>query len=184
VPVVTEPLPAFPYHPDPLGTGSVVESDARCLACDQARGYIYTGPVHARQPELDGALCPWCIADGTAATRFDAHFVDVGWGVPDAVPRSVTEAIAARTPGFIAWQGERWLYHCGDGAAFLGLVGRRELEAYPDALEMLRQEAIENGFSQDDVAEHLAGLRKDGDATAYLFQCRHCGSHLAYSDFA
>ncbi|WP_084910671.1 CbrC family protein [Burkholderia ubonensis] len=40
-------LPTFRYHPDPLGTGSVVESDARCVCCGVARGYRYAGPVYA-----------------------------------------------------------------------------------------------------------------------------------------
>ncbi|MCU9953286.1 CbrC family protein [Burkholderia pyrrocinia] len=32
-------LPAFRYHPDPLATGSVIRSDARCMCCGDARGY-------------------------------------------------------------------------------------------------------------------------------------------------
>nr|WP_237539126.1 CbrC family protein [Streptomyces sp. SID486] len=43
---VTE-LPAFPYHPDPIGTGAVVRSEAECASCGQARGYVYAGPVFA-----------------------------------------------------------------------------------------------------------------------------------------
>jgi uncharacterized protein len=185
VPTVTEPLPSFRYHPDPLGTGVVVESDAGCLACGQARGFIYRGPVYSADPEeLSEALCPWCIADGSAAARFDAHFTDVDWGVPDDVPQAVTETIATRTPGFMGWQGERWLYHCADGAAYLGAAGRRELEAYPGALETLRREVDEYGWSAEEVEEFLDGLDKDGDHTAYLFACRHCGTHLAYADSA
>lgn len=176
------PLPAFPYHPDPLGTGSVKESRARCEACGAARGYVYTGPVYAVE-ELDDALCPWCIADGTAAARFDADFTDVGTGVPAEVPSEVIEQIAHRTPGFTGWQQEHWLYHCADGAAFLGRVGRRELEQYPDALEVLRHEHDEYGWPPEQVEEYLAGLDKDGQPTAYLFRCRRCGQHLAYSDF-
>ena len=112
-------LPGFRYHPYPLATGSVVESDATCAACGKTRGYVYTGPVYMQdEPE---ALCPWCIADGTAAETFGAEFTDFGVGVPDDVPREVLEELAFRTPGFSGWQQERWLYHCGDGAAFLGI---------------------------------------------------------------
>ncbi len=90
-------FPEFPYHPDPRGTGFVVESETRCLACGTVRGYIYTGPVFAVE-ELDEAFCPWCIADGTAAARFDAEFTDVELGVPEDVPSGVTEQIARRGP--------------------------------------------------------------------------------------
>jgi hypothetical protein len=70
---------------------------------------------------------------------------------------------------------ERWLYHCGDAAVFLGPAGAAELEAYPDALESIRAE--------EDDEELIAALDKEGSPTAYLFRCGHCGRHLAYADF-
>ena len=41
--VATEPLPYFPYHPDPLATGSVVSSDIECVCCARRHGYTW-GP--------------------------------------------------------------------------------------------------------------------------------------------
>jgi uncharacterized protein len=118
---VTEPLPDFPYHPDPVATGAVAESDAVCVCCRRARGLLYTGPVYA-PADLSEALCPWCIADGAAAARFDASFSDVP-ELPDDVPAETIAHVLRRTPGFRGWQQERWLFHCGDGAAFLGTAG-------------------------------------------------------------
>src|SRR5260221_6696437 len=119
-------LPEFLYHPDPIGTGSIVVSEAVCLACKQARGYIYTGPVYSEE-DLVNCLCPWCIADGTAHERFNASFTDeegIGdYGVWDEVSDSVVETVAFRTPGFSGWQQEKWWTHCGDAAAFVGIVG-------------------------------------------------------------
>ena len=174
-------LPVFPYHPDPIATGSVERSETTCLACGRARGFIYTGPVYAVD-ELVDAICPFCIADGTAAMKFDAEFTDVGWGVPDGVPAEVTENIAKRTPGFSASQQEHWLYHHDDGAAFLGRAGRAELEPHPDAIDMIRREGEENGWDANEIADYIGALDKDGEPAAYLFRCRHCGTHLAYSD--
>ncbi len=94
-------LPTFPYHPEPITTGFVERSETECLACGKPRGLIYTGPFYAVE-ELVEVICPWCIADGTAAAKFDAEFTDVGWGVPDGVPAEVTEAIAKRTPASAA----------------------------------------------------------------------------------
>jgi hypothetical protein len=102
--------------------------------------------LSTHRTNLVDALCPWCIDSGTAAQMFDAEFTDVEWGVPIGVPASVTDEIAHRTPGFRAWQQEHWLYHCDDGCAFLGAVGRRELEDYPDALEALRRESQSDGW--------------------------------------
>jgi uncharacterized protein CbrC (UPF0167 family) len=175
-------LPQFRYHPDPVGTGFVVESPGRCLGCGLARGYLYTGPVFAEE-ELDDALCPWCIADGTAADTFDATFADVSSGVPEAVPPAVIDELSRRTVSFTGWQQEHWLYHCDDAAAFLGIVDRAGLGPYPDALDALRHEHDGLGWSPQDLEEYLASLDRDRPPSAYLFRCRHCHVHLAYSDF-
>ena len=175
-------LPRFRYHPDPVATGSIEPCDAACPACGRLRGFRYVGPVYAVE-ELDDALCPWCIADGTAAARYDAELTDVGWGVPDDVPASVTDEIAHRTPGFHSWQQDHWLYHCGDGCAFLGAAGRSELEEHADALAALRREAASFGWDDHQITAYLASLTKGGSPTAYLFRCLVCGTHLAYSDF-
>jgi uncharacterized protein len=135
---MSEALPAFRYHPDPVGTGSVEPASTACVACGRQRGFVYTGPVYAAE-DLRRAICPWCIADGGAAERFDAAFTDAA-GVPADVPMPVIEEVTRRTPGFSAWQQEHWVYHCGDGCAFLGAVGRKELDHYPDAIEVLLHE--------------------------------------------
>ena len=178
---MTEPLPEFPYHPDPWATGFVERSDATCLSCERRRGFIYIGPVYAVD-ELVDCLCPWCIADGSAAERFDATFTD-DERVPDSVPRVVIDAVTRRTPGFSGWQQEHWLYHCGDGAAFLGRAGWPDIESRPDALEALRREHAGLEWTPELVEEYLRDLDRDGSPTAYLFRCRHCGAHLGYSDF-
>jgi uncharacterized protein CbrC (UPF0167 family) len=95
-------LPQFTYHPDPVATGSIKLSGTVCICCEKARGYIYTGPVYAGE-ELDEQICPWCIADGSAAERFGAEFTDaagVASGLWPAVPDSVVEEVSRRTPGF------------------------------------------------------------------------------------
>ena len=56
--------------------------------CGESRGFIYSGPVYG-QEELDSSICPWCIADGSAAEKFDAEFTDVGSGIPADVPDDV-----------------------------------------------------------------------------------------------
>lgn len=102
--------------------------------------------------------------------------------VPDDVPLSVVEEITRRTPGFAGWQQEAWLYHCGDGAAFLGSAGYRELEAYPEALAMLCADHQRYGWSPADTEEFLRGLDRTGEPTAYLFRCLHCNTSLASWD--
>ena len=109
-PCMADPLPTFRYHPDPLATGSVVASNATCRCCGQAPGLMYAGPVYANE-DLDDELCPWCIADGSAAARFGAEFVDSagvgGYGDWDRVPPAVVVEVSQRTPSFSGWQQER-----------------------------------------------------------------------------
>ncbi|HSX67600.1 CbrC family protein [Nocardioides sp.] len=178
-------LPVFRYHPDPVATGSAVASDETCEVCSQPAGYKYAGgSICGGQVEV---LCLRCIADGTAAARLahpdgPAEFTDIGWGVPDDVPASVLEEVSQRTPGFIGWQEEHWMYHCSDAAAFLGLVGWADVANLPDAIESLRADLAEIGVGEDEADRQIKMMRRDGDLTGYLFRCLHCGAHLAYSD--
>lgn len=76
------------------------------------------------------------------------------------------------------------MYHCSDAAAFLGAVGYSELTAHPDALDMVLHEHDAYGWTEEESSAFVHGLHRDGDATAYLFRCLHCGAHLAYSDMS
>jgi uncharacterized protein CbrC (UPF0167 family) len=161
---VDEPLPKFKYHPDPIATGSIkADADAPCLSCNRIRGYIYEGPAYSEKFHyLTHSLCPWCIADGSAAKQFGAEFAD-----------AEMEEIACRTPGFNAWQQEQWLTCCDDAAAFLGPAGAAELKGkFADAIP-----AVEQDWDGD-----WHDLEKDGEPTAYIFQCLHCKQYLAYVD--
>ena len=135
-------LPTFRYHPDPLTTGSIIPSEARCSLCCEARGYVYDGPVYPYE-ETRGGLCPWCIEDGRAHAELAVDFIDPA-GVGDygswaPVSDEVRDIVAYRTPTFFGWQQQRWFTCCGDAAAFLGIVGRKELEAAgPQAIEAIR----------------------------------------------
>ena len=162
----------------------MVKSEAECVCCGQARGFIYEGPVYSVD-DYESCICPWCIADGSAHDRLEASFADEagvgGGGEWDAVPESVVTEIAHRTPGFSGWQQEQWWTHCGDAAKFLGRAGKSELEAFgPSAID-----AIRANTGLDDGPEwrrFLDALDKNGSPTAYMFQCSVCGTLGGYQD--
>jgi uncharacterized protein CbrC (UPF0167 family) len=54
------------------------------------------------EQDVPGPICPWCIADGTAAERFDGEFVDA-YGL-DRVSWEVLLEVTRRTPAFHDWQ--------------------------------------------------------------------------------
>jgi hypothetical protein len=176
-------LPIFRYHPDPIASGSIVVSAAVCVCCNARRGFIYTGPAYC-EAELSDVLCPWCIADGSAHETFDAHFADPA-RLPDGIAREVIEEVAYRTPGFSAWQAEKWLTCCGDAAAFLEPIGIAELRAsYPQIEGALMTYIVhELGISGGAAVRVLQALDRDQGPTAYVFACRHCDAKPAYVDY-
>jgi uncharacterized protein CbrC (UPF0167 family) len=175
-------LPVFAYHPDPLASGSIVPSDAKCLCCKKTRGYIYTGPAYC-EDELTEALCPWCIADGSAHETFDASFTDEA-GFPDGIPESVIQEVAWRTPGFSSWQGGEWLTCCNDACAFLEPAGWAEIEArYPKAEGVLTGYVVYKlEMSGSQVPRLIRSLDREHGPTAYMFKCRHCDAMPCYLD--
>ncbi|MFI6938515.1 CbrC family protein [Streptomyces sp. NPDC050418] len=177
---MSRPLPSFRYHPDPVTTGAIAASGAVCVCCGQERGWIYTLPLYTEQ-EVPGRVCPWCIADGTAAERFDGEFVDAD-GL-DGVSLEVLQEVTRRTPAFSAWQDPRWLVHCHDAAAFLGEVGYSELAEHPETLDQLRTDLRLGGWHDADQLEEFV-QNLGGGASAMLFRCTICGDHLAYTDFS
>lgn len=176
-------LPTFRYHPDPVTTGVFEARERPCVCCGQARGWVYVPAPYADVALGDG-LCPWCIADGSAATRFGARFTIVEPGtVPSDVPTEVVDHLESRTPGFAGWQQERWLFHCGDAAAYLGAIGWDEIRDDREVLGSLTEQAVAMGFTGELAEAFVGSLDVDGSATGYLFRCLHCGTSLAYADF-
>ena len=181
---VSEPLPVFKYHPDPVATGSIAaDPDMPCLGCNRIRGYIYKGPVYTEKNFiLDDHLCPWCLADGTANKLFAATFNDIG--MIDGLAAEIRNEVEARTPGFNAWQQEQWLACCNDGAAFLGVFGAEDLTRdYPEAGKVVRKYLRDEfDLEKDEADEMFDALSKDDQPSAYLFRCLHCKKFLAYVD--
>lgn len=161
------PLPTFRYHPDPLATGSVVESDAECEICCAIRGYRYAGPTFSQIiDEVEATVCPWCIDDGSAAESLEITFAEPeGWD--DDVPPDVIDEVCQRTPGFHTASRPHWLDHHGDAAEFLGRLDHTALTLRgPDAVH----------------AAKLAGAVED--TVVILFRCVDCNEFLAYVDHA
>jgi uncharacterized protein len=175
-------LPIFKYHRDPIQSGSIVESKKACECCGEARGCIYTGPVYCEE-DLDDAICPWCIADGSASRKFGATFVDEA-ALPDDLTEAVVEEVARRTPGYNAWQGERWFSCCKDAMTFLEPIGVRELrERYREQeYSVVGNVVYDLHMSGGAAIRILESLQRDSGPTAYVFQCSHCGNYQTFVD--
>jgi len=172
-------FPLFRYHPDPIASGSVMGSQTECLCCEQKRGFIYTGPVYS-EDTLERKICPWCIANGQAAEKFEAVFTDQTGIGGDELAIETQEKVARRTPGFTARQQERWLSCCNDAAAFLGPMGYEELKKLgPEVAAAVKEYTrLEDG----EWVGYFRLLKRDEAPTAFIFQCLHCSAIKAYTD--
>ncbi|MFK0013495.1 CbrC family protein [Streptomyces sp. NPDC091027] len=99
----------------------------------------------------------------------------------DGVSKDVLQEATRRTPGFHARQHPRWLVHCRTAAALVSEVGYTELAARPDALTQSRTDMRLHGRHNDAQLERL--LTHPGEsATAMLFHCTVCRTHLTHLD--
>jgi uncharacterized protein CbrC (UPF0167 family) len=187
-----EPLPHFRYHPDPIATGMLVaREDFVCPVCRRIRAYAYVGPYISDNYGFENGeeICPWCIADGSAARTLNATFTGARYLSGQAYAQMSLEArteLEQRTPSFHCLQQERWLDHHGEAAAYIGEVDfERYLRLPPAAQFAVRDCSGDDPRAALRPTDFVQRLRSDGDGpTVYLFRCLHCdwyGSYLESS---
>ena len=174
----------FPYFAPQALDAVMAQTDAPCECCGAQPGELYKGPFYAID-EIE-YLCLDCIASGRAAARFGGSFNDVGkvWEVycdfdreAGAVTPEVLTQVRERTPGYESWQGNTWLFHCGDGGVFHGDATEADIaQASPAS-----REHFERNFEMpwNEVVEGFAPGGHDG---IYHFKCRHCGLEMFHWD--
>jgi len=175
-------LPKFRFHPDPIRTEAFKENmdHVECSVCNKQEEYIYTQSFYS-MAEVNG-ICPWCIASGQAAEKFDGTFQDgaIGPGIESEISEDELDELIHRTPGYVSWQGERWLVHCGLPCAFVGYVLWDEIKDHLDRFIDLEEDSqTAHGFGVSDLPEYLV---KDGHCQGYLFECIHCHGYRLHLD--
>src|SRR5690349_5834359 len=115
-------LPKFKYSPNSYSIDVFTEEEGTCSSCSQHRNIRYDGSFYsAEEPEY---ICPWCIADGSAAKKYGGEFNDaagvetpLGYETDEVIKASFDEKlleVAQRTPSYMSWQQEVWLSHCNE----------------------------------------------------------------------
>lgn len=172
---LSQSLPHFIYHPDPLATGAFVEGEAKvCPSCGKESN-VYYDLIPYCIDNIEN-LCPFCIANGLAAEKFDAEFVqDAEWSGQTNPEKD--KLLFCQTPGYSSWQGENWLSCCQDYCAYLGTVGTKELKEMGIAEQVLAD--YEERGEYQDIEEYLV---KDGSLCGYLFRCLHCQKYQIWVD--
>jgi hypothetical protein len=153
----------------------IAASEAVCVCCGRARGFIYKTAPYAEE-DLESCLCPWCIADGSAAAKFNADFVDATALVKAGVPPEIIDEVRSRTPGYISWQQEEWLSHCGDACEFHGDATAEEIVKVAETTKSLWRSHY--GLTDDDWTAIKKTYAPGASPAFYKFVCRHCGQVL------
>jgi uncharacterized protein len=182
-------FPHFKYHPNAYKLELFKKSKKVCQCCNQVRGYIYDKSVYAID-DID-ALCPWCIADGSAAKKFDAEFIqnieppNGDFTKPPTLDAAIIDELTHRTPGYVSWQGEYWLTHCNDGCEYHGDVQQNELLTLPEAtISLFKQEHGYLFGSNETIADLNENYFPAGDMAIYKFVCQHCGFIRLHCDMS
>jgi|SRR5690606_5473067 len=177
-------LPKFKYSPNAYSIDVFENDEDICSICNEERNIRYTGSFYSiDEPDY---ICPWCIADGSAAKMYDGEFNDycgiegVSPSPKDPKPKISKELlleITKKTPSYKSWQQERWMTHCNEPCAFIGYADTETIEPL---LEELKDDIENNRYGADFIKSNLS---KDGSLVGYLFQCLHCNQHRLHVDY-
>jgi uncharacterized protein CbrC (UPF0167 family) len=177
-------LPKFKYSPNAYKIDVFKEEEGECSICNQQRSLKYTSSFYS--VDEPAYICPWCIADGSAAREYEGEFNDAG-GVERPLEYDSNKAvkasfdtqvieIAERTPSYVSWQQEVWLSHCNEPCAFMDYADSKAIQPI---LHELEDDINNAGYDTTLITEHLS---KQGSLVGYLFKCLHCGTHRLHID--
>lgn len=141
---------------------------------------MYVGPIYCAA-NVD-EVCPWCIADGRAAMKWDASFNDIHGVHNTNVSREIVDIIYRRTPGFSTWQTNMWMFAETDAMVFLGEVNGKNLLNEGNTEKVEACLAALAKWQSLRAVEALMTIMPGGEPAIYLFQDRQTGSFSAYAD--
>ena len=166
---IIKTLPKFKYNPNVYDNGIVIFNNGICQCCGK-NVKAYLGFMYSK--EEVNCICLDCVADGSAAEKFDGEFIEY----PEKrLNEEAFNELMHRTPGYVSSQGENWLDCCDDYCEFIGEVGTQEL-IEKGIVDEVFDELKQNGKFQD-IEWLKERLKINGSITGYLFKCRKCGKH-------
>jgi len=175
-------LPFFKYHPNPLATGNAVEKVFVCLCCNQQKKVAYVGGIYSVHDVDREMLCLECIADGSAAKKWDASF---GGELQDGerFTSEIIDEFENKTPSYISWQGAVWLTHCDDICEFHGDFTKKELIDHFEDIKDYAKEHLGCRGGDEELKEIIQHYEPIGNPAFYKFICIQCKKVLVHVDF-
>lgn len=175
--------PNFKYHPNAYKLNIFEHEKGICSICNEERDLKYNCSFYSiDEPDY---ICPWCIANGEAARKYNGEFNDFcsieGISPDPSDPPSTVNTqhlneICTQTPSYHSWQQEVWLVHCNEPCKFIAYADSKMLKPIWNEI---KADIEEQSYPLELIQDHLS---IDGDLTAYLFQCIHCQQHRLHID--
>lgn len=179
-------FPQFKYFADPLAENMFIESTEECIVCERITGYINNFF------EDDGPFCPWCTANGKAATELDLTFNDfiVNDFDPDTPSHSSGQKIkkkdlitlCSKTPCPHSIQQFEWHTCCGDICRFETSVTRENFETLPESAKQSISTHLRSLTDNEEYAQLYINNMDGVSAMGYLSQCLHCHTYYFSQD--
>ena len=165
-----EELPTFKYHESVKMTGILVEEDIVCECCQKGSHYKMDIVLYSEEEVED--LCPWCVADGSAAKKYNGTFIDLEGS--DMIPSLEKRLeLTRKNPGYPSWQENVWLAHCDDYCKYVDAVDYSVIEHLEVDLKE-DFERLSKEFYYDTVEEFKEALKNNHSMQIYLFECLTC----------
>ncbi|NUR70842.1 MAG: hypothetical protein HOU81_08470 [Hamadaea sp.] len=191
------------------GSPTAISSDAHSLAeasCPRCSRTLAAHPLSE-----DQLVCTSCLSAGRAAFTKDTEFGMVRWedavagrthGVPGLSSAGGLATVPAedgwtsvlvdpevllelvRTPTYITWQGEQWLFCCQRPMTFIGEWSQQELAQHSDG-DLASTFLVVFDDAQPWVLEYMpASPTVNTDWGFYAFRCRHCDRVRGHFDMS
>jgi hypothetical protein len=178
--------------------GRVAEDTHGCWTClrdgrwsstkDTEAGMVT--PAHAELGRTHGLpFPPGPIAETAWTEASTDHPTLAGW--PAAEPNEdgwraamiSTEVLRGlvRSPNYISWQGEQWLFHCGRPMRYLGLWGKLDFNGAAADGDG-RSLAARSAALPHEMWQYLSDRGGESAFLAYMFECSECHVHRGHWD--
>ncbi|HBB56227.1 MAG TPA: hypothetical protein DCZ49_08600 [Hyphomonadaceae bacterium] len=178
--MIAESLPHFAFFVDPFKDDAFERSEEACACCGKPRGWRATCGIYS---EADpDTICPWCVADGSAARKFRGHFNTLE--TVDGLSQEHAKAITERTPLPLTWQDFDWPCADGEPCVYLGHVRGDVLFEENDAAKIAACREAVAAFYEDEAEaqDRLAACAPGDNMGVYVFRTR-AGAYRILVDF-
>ena len=165
-------IPEFPYMPHAYKLGIITKDRHVCDCCEKTVTHMYDGVFYSVHEITN--LCPWCIAGGAAAMKYNGTFNEFYTDVPP----DINEIVSRRTPAISGWQDIQWESCCNDAMLYLEAIGtKKALEKYRGNAAFENEIHDFEPFPEFDQLQAELPDRRESSLLVHVFKCRHCGRY-------